>query len=220
MNKLETTKALSIEQAIRLHDKFASSAGLALNYFYDGCAHRTHLMGQDKALQSIPLKKAWAFAQRQNYLHCSSPSGYYRPWQYHIALSAPVMNEETGAINDYIFDPALFDGPVRLKKWRQIIANEGSKFHLLDWGKYPKRASGCFSPNGMTTPKTTNMAVKTLQSYAKAPDVKTRVVYASPLKKEFTKAIKCPEQFKKLHQGKGWISEVIYKKQPLQFKGS
>lgn len=215
MKNQDITKALSVEHAIRLHDEFASRSDLALNYFYDGCAHRTHLMGQDKDLKSIPLKKAWAFAQKQNYLKCSSPSGYYRPWQYHIALSIPVIHEDTGAVRDYIFDPALFDGPVRFKKWCDTIKNEDSKFHLLEWGKYPKRASGCFSPNGMTTNKTTKMAIDTLQSYSNAPDVKRRVVFSSPLKKEFAKAVNCPEQFKKLHQGKGWISEVIYKK-PLR----
>lgn len=211
MPRIQKPYSLTIPQAIALHDMFANDEKLALNYFYDGCALRTHVIGHAPQCHPFSLKKAWAFAQGRNYLTYIAPCGFRKRWSYHVSPVFPVFNARTGQTKDMIFDPMIFDGPVMPYLWCSKFAALGTKMFIRNWGDRPPGHKGNYTPNFDYDDNTLKHARSQLESFAQRPEIKIRSVYSSPLKKAFARSVQCPQEKASLFRGNQWVSEQYEK---------
>lgn len=211
MPRVQKPYGLSVPQAIELHDSIANDENMAFNYLYDGCAFRTHIIGHAEPCRKLSLKKAWAFAQGQHYLTYTAPCGFTKRWGYHVSPLIPVFNAKTGQSRDMIFDPMLFDGPVLPYLWRSKFAAKGTRVFIRNWGERPPGQKGNLTPNFDYNDSTLKQATSQLESYARRPEIKHRMVYSSPLKKAFAKTLKCPKERAALFKGHLWESEHFRK---------
>jgi hypothetical protein len=64
---------------------------------------------------------AWAVETRADGpLYYLTPDGDQHAWWFHVAVALPVVTEN-GAVEMCVFDPSIYDGPVRLQVWAEEI---------------------------------------------------------------------------------------------------
>ena len=136
LKELELEKVLT-ENEIKELFKTISEMDLAFNNPRSGCESRVHLMilkmikmgispsklwafaGMIK--MGISLSKLWAFAGMKG-IYVEKWKDKYPWWGFHVApvIRGIIGGQET----DVVIDPALFDKPVIVKTWLDILINE------------------------------------------------------------------------------------------------
>ena len=85
------------------------------------------------------------------------------------------------SVQDMVFDPGLFDGPVSLQEWGGIIGAKASQLQIAPFGESPKGYTGDYIPYGSKEPlpQVYEQAVRTMSSYLKYQDASPRTVFQS-----------------------------------------
>ncbi len=175
----EKAKPLSWSEATKLFDEIADMQDIAFGYTIDGCHSRAHIMCGIAMERSLEPLKAWAFEGDEKLIPYKD-----RPnldWWYHVAMALPVKLEN-GEVEALVFDPSLFDAPVSLDEWGDIMSAEKDKLHICNYGTPPPNYSGDYKPYRKTE-KTTDIEaademIRFLDKQGSAP----RTVFPSKLK--------------------------------------
>ncbi len=112
--------AISEERAREVFADLASQREIVFGYLEEGCHARAHLMVRRLLALGLVPRKVWTIAQgRHDPLWVNPPGrpGAVIRWDFHVAPTLPVA-DQSGAIRELVFDPALFDGPVAMEAWR------------------------------------------------------------------------------------------------------
>lgn len=128
---------LSIEQAVDFFHSLANRRDLALGYVRTTCYPKAYMACEHALAHGFTPMKAWA-AEGDKPLSGQHPSGGEFSWWYHVAVALPVQTAP-GKIENLIFDPVLFDGPVTLKEWGDKIGAPADKLEILPYQDAPDR---------------------------------------------------------------------------------
>lgn len=118
----DKSQALSPAQAITVFDWLAGMKDIAYQYATDGCYARAHIMCQRLMEEGFKPQKAWAFEEDGEYYRVKLQDGTTQRFGFHVAPTLAVQNPD-GSVEDMIFDPAFFDGPVTEAEWGGIVTN-------------------------------------------------------------------------------------------------
>lgn len=111
---------LGITEALAVFDWLADMEDLAFNYRTEGCQDRMDVMCRRLKLTGLNSSKAW-IAKRHDDLEFSFPGEDEKHcWHHHYAMALPVR-QTGGVVENMIFDPALFDGPVSVHEWAYAL---------------------------------------------------------------------------------------------------
>lgn len=142
---MDEKKTLSPSAAIALFDRLADMEDVAHGYPLNGCAARTHFMCLSILNSGLKPGKAWAFEGKE--MLCVRMPGWQEPvlWGYHVAPTLPVLQGD-GTVVDMVFDPGLFDGPVPLGDWGEIMGASPQKLQIVPHDRPPRGWDGNYSP--------------------------------------------------------------------------
>jgi hypothetical protein len=199
--------AIPFDRAMQIFDQLADRTDIAFGYAEDGCYARAQLMCLIVNAMGLPTpKKAWAFEGAAS-LKVKKPDRETISWWYHVTAALPVKMPD-GPVQDMVFDPGLFDGPVSLSEWGGIMGAKPSQLQIAPFGEPPKGYSGDYMPNGSTKPlpEAYKEAVGTMSSYLKWQSAGPRTVFQSQSRQQF-----CQMQGYSINhpQGKTWQSAAI-----------
>jgi hypothetical protein len=116
-------QAIGADQAAAIFSNFAATEDLALGFLADGCYARTHVMVQHLLDQGLSPMKVWAFAASAAdplWVEAPNSSGERVEWSYHVA-PVLVVREPDCEPEERVFDPVLFDRPVRVEEWLSAL---------------------------------------------------------------------------------------------------
>jgi hypothetical protein len=181
--KIETE--VPLDKAIAIFDNMADRNDIAFGYADDGCFARAHLMCLIINAMGLTPKKAWAF-EDSDPLTVKQPNGTETKWWYHVAAVLPVKMPD-GAVQDMVFDPGLFDGPVSLQEWGNIMRAKPSHVQVSPFVfEDPQGVSLQYHPDSsMLLPEAYSSAVDTMSSYAKYQDTGPRTVFQAQSRQQF-----------------------------------
>ena len=122
-------------------------------------------------------------------------------WWYHVSPTLPVRGED-GSVCDLVFDPSLFDGPVTLEEWGQIMRASPEKLEIASYGASPKGHAGEYCPNTPIDDSTDRDAESTMKNYLTCQQKGQRTVFNSHIRQQLvqTQKIRFPIE------GKTWRS--------------
>lgn len=106
---------ISLSRAKDIFKQLADNEDLPHRYLMDGCYARAHAMGL--LMEDAGLISAKAYVEGDLKLK-DEDFGELR-WSYHVAPMLMVKTKE-GNI-PYVFDPALFKGPVPFTEWKALL---------------------------------------------------------------------------------------------------
>lgn len=159
----EAVPVISQERAIEVFDLLKQMNNIAYGYTDDGCYARAHLMCRKLFDTGLMPEKAWAFETEHRELIVKFPHGE-QTWWFHVA---PVLNVEDGkgGHTQMVFDPSLFDGPVTLKEWGDIMQAGADQIFIVPCGKAPGYYRGDYTPYHRTGWATDAKAEKVMNEY-------------------------------------------------------
>jgi hypothetical protein len=143
---LPESETVTPQQAINVFRMLASQRDIAFHYPADGCYARAHLMIKRMQKNGLKPYKVWTF-QNGDPLYVRTtyhPAGHVE-WRYHVAplLRVRLAN---GQQRWCVIDPALFQSPVTITKWRDAQKKPGSRYTpyvtVTKLGQSPKDAHG------------------------------------------------------------------------------
>lgn len=178
----DAVPVISPERAIEVFDILKSMDNIAYGYTDDGCYARAHLMCRSLFGMGLVPEKAWAFETDNRELVVQFPHGE-QTWWFHVA---PVLNIEDGkgGHTPMVFDPSLFDGPVTLKEWGDIMQAESDQLFITLCGKAPGYYRGDYTPYNRTGWATDAKAEKVMAEYVQLQNEQDFIpaVFPSPLR--------------------------------------
>lgn len=116
-SKVVEVDVIESEKANELFRKFASDKDIPFKYPIDGCYARATEMANIAENERITLAKV--YAEGDLYVKTSSSKYPTVNWGWHVAPIAYVKEGEK--IQLMVFDPSLFDKPVPLNDWLDIM---------------------------------------------------------------------------------------------------
>lgn len=203
--------ALSLDRALELFDELADMEDIAFGYPQDGCYARAHIMCQRMLDAGLTPRKAWAF-EDENYLVVKSHDGKDVTWWYHVAPALSIRTPE-GTVQDFVFDPSLFDGPVSLEEWGAIMSVTApeKQLQVVDLGTAPVGYDSDYRPScRMSGAEIDSDASGIMERYVGRQKAGQRVVFSSPARQQVSHTQAPPFTM----QGRTWISEVEIARQP------
>jgi len=150
----------------------------------------------------LTAKKAWAFAGSGG-LQIKQLTGESVSWWYHVAASLPVKTPD-GSLEDMVFDPGLFDGPVSLEEWGDAMKAFREKLEIVPFGVPPKGYTGDYAPHKKTSRDTDKNAEETMVEYLNYQGADPRVVFESQRRQQFCQL----RGTYQAAQGKTWMSPM------------
>ncbi len=136
----QTPKALSEAEALAAFDVLANKAEYKFAYIYDLCYARAQLMGEDLRRMGIEPGRAWAFEDEHgNLLQPQFLSADQTTWWWHVAVTVPVQQMD-GTVQTMVIDPGLFDGPITLAQWGNIMGAQASQIHTVGFEEKPPKS--------------------------------------------------------------------------------
>lgn len=112
---------LTAPQAMAVFQQLAESHSIPFNYAELACDFRAYRMRAQMLKDGLVPALAWAVEEdRGQPLYYLSADNRQYAWWYHVAVALPVVTEK-GVTEMCVFDPALYDGPVRLDVWAEEI---------------------------------------------------------------------------------------------------
>jgi hypothetical protein len=196
---------LSLEQAIAVFDQLADMEDIAFGYADDGCHARAHLMCRKMQEMGLTPQKAWAFEGTDRLT--VGINGRKLRWYFHVAPTLSVQMPD-GMVRDMVIDPSLFDGPVSLKEWGDIMKAHPEKLQIVPFGAPPNGYEGDYAPGGghisiQTSSDTDEKAAKTMKTYLGFQKSEPRKVFASQSRQQVFQAQSVQAQ------GKTWVSIAV-----------
>lgn len=184
-NEKTSADAIPFEQAMQVFDQLADRTDIAFAYAEDGCYARAHLMCLIINALGLTPKKAWAFEDR-DYLSVQKPNGEKVIWGWHVTAALPVKMPD-GAVQDMVFDPGLFDGPVSLQEWGSIMGAKSSQLQIAAWGVPPSGYDGDYHPyRSKPLLEAYRSALGTMSDYLQYQDAGARTVFQSQSRQQFS----------------------------------
>jgi hypothetical protein len=173
----EKSSVLSLDKAVEIFDLLADRTDIAFGYSRDGCYARAHIMCRTLIDMGLAPKKAWAF-EGQKSLCVEKPDKTNQMWCFHVA---PVLSVEMpdGKIQNMVLDPSLFDGPVSLKEWGDIMHASPDKLQVAPFGVVPEGRYGDYTPHSMTSSETDKEAAEKMKEYLQWQGSAPRIVFSS-----------------------------------------
>lgn len=161
----DAVSVISPDRALEVFDRLKEMNNIAYGYTDDGCYARAHLMCRALFDMGMVPEKAWAFETDQRELIVKFPHGE-QTWWFHVA---PVIAVEDGAggVQPMVFDPSLFDGPVTLKEWGDIMQAGADQLFIAPCGKAPGKYKGDYTPFNRTGYATDANAAKVMRDYTR-----------------------------------------------------
>jgi hypothetical protein len=196
---------LPLERVIEIFDQLADMEDIAFGYADDGCHARAHLMCRKMQGMGLTPQKAWAFEKDNDRLTVGI-NGRKLRWWFHVAPALPVQMPD-GTVQDMVIDPSLFDGPVSLKEWGDIMKAHPEKLQIVPFGVAPDGYGGDYIPGRMhvatTSSDTDEDATKITKTYLGFQKSEPRKVFASQSRQQIvqTQSIQT--------QGKTWVSIAV-----------
>jgi hypothetical protein len=193
-------EAVSLPTALAIFDLLANREDLVFAYGRDGCYARAHLMCRAIIRMGLTPKKAWAIPD--DGLRVQKPDGQTLEWWYHVAVTLPVRTADR-AVQEMVFDPGLFDGPVSLAEWGDVMNASGQDLQIVPFGLPPKGYEGDYMLAAKTSSTTDQSAVETMLRYEKYQGATPRVVFRSQSRERF-----CQMQQILWPQAEPWLSGI------------
>lgn len=137
---------VSAREAQEIFDVLAGMKDIPHAYPVEGCTGRAHMLCTRLFDRGIIPKKAWA----QGNMVVNLPKGVSVKWDDHVATALPVKMPD-GSVQDMVFDPSLFDGPVTPKKWAEVMNISPESAEVCAFGVPPKGRHGDYAPKKMTS---------------------------------------------------------------------
>lgn len=117
--RVEFISEVSPEKAKQIFDQMACESGIPFDFVMNGCESRAHKMARILEEQGIHVGKTFITGD----LKVSSAKHPNEPllFKYHVA---PIIwvKEKDGSHHQYVIDPSLFNGPVRVEAWRKRLS--------------------------------------------------------------------------------------------------
>ena len=208
--------ALPLEFALELFDDLADRSDIAFGYPNDGCYARAHKMCSRMMSMDLSPKKAWAFEGKgfKEWLHVEMPDGKKVEWSFHVAPALSVQMPD-GTVQDLVLDPGIFDGPVTLQEWGEVIHAAPENLQIALFGLAPEGHKGTYIPDSpMLNDYADTRAEETMRTYLDWQGIAPRVVFPTRMRKQFCQMQ--PVLFQQ--QGKTWVSvgqqKPVMKMQP------
>lgn len=200
---------LSIDRAIEIFDWLADMEDIPFGFAEQGCHARAHIMCRRIMAKGLSPQKAWAFeGDEMLAVAPKAPNELHLYWGYHVA---PTLSVQTpaGDVQDLVFDPALFDGPVTLQQWGAVMMAPPETLQIVPFGVSPKSAweRGDYKPLRNTGPLTDDDALAEMSSYMHCQRNEKRCLLPSPLRRE-------AEAGRLKQEGKTWISASLLPQKP------
>lgn len=146
-DSISTKAALTISEVLAFFDEIADDPQMAFNYMNEGCQARAQLMGKRAQEKNIPdIKRAWAFGVGKS-LKVTMPNGRTHGWPHHVALAVPVKLDDD-KIEDFVFDPGIFDGPVNVAEWGETMGADLHTMDVVGFDQIAKYNNNCYAPGG------------------------------------------------------------------------
>lgn len=173
-------------RAMEIFEELAGMPNMAYGYTDDGCYARAHLMCKKMIDMNVVPEKAWAFETPARELTVNFPHGE-QVWWFHVA---PTLGVDTGTGQRYekmAFDPSLFDGPVPIKKWGEVMHADPKSIFVTPCGKAPPQYTGDYTPFHRTGRRTDAKAEKMMADYVRLQNEQGFMpeVFPSPLRSRF-----------------------------------
>ncbi len=135
---LSRSPDMTIDRALTVFDALAGNEKIVFGITDENCGARAYLMCRQLEQEGFKARKIWAFGggERHNALRVEWPGNYSNEWDNHVAPLLAVKMPD-GKVQDMVFDPALFDGPVPVRKWLDLI--RAQTHEILRDGVMPQR---------------------------------------------------------------------------------
>lgn len=177
---------VSPARAMEIFEELAGMRHLAFGYTDDGCADRAHLMCKKMFSMNTVPEKAWAFETPKQDLVVNFPHGE-QFWWFHVA---PTLGVDTGTgqrFEKMAFDPSLFDGPVPIKRWGEVMKADPKNVFVMPCGKAPPQYTGDYTPYNRTGHRTDAHAERKLNDYVRLQEEQGFMpeVFPSPMRSRF-----------------------------------
>lgn len=195
-------KSISLEKAVEIFDQLADRTDIAFGYLYDGCYARTHLACKSLLEMGLTPQKAWAFEDLDRLLIKNPEGQIFSSW-YHVAPALSVLMPD-GQVEDLVFDPSLFDGPVSLTQWADIMQAPHHCLQIIPLGVAPEGYAGDYRPRFNTFAVEASLvdahAQKVMKGHLQFQGDEIRSVFASHIRRQM------PQQQGIQARGATWIS--------------
>ncbi len=171
---------LSLEKAIEIFDAQADRDDIAFGYLKDGCYARAHLMCRAFEEQGLSSKKGWVY-EFGSELRADLPNGLHMYCDWHVAPVLAVKLPD-GKVEDLVFDPSLFNGPVTFDHWRKHFGADEKRSEVTPFGVAPKNSAGDYTPGEKTDSETDKISAELMTEYIKEQNPGPRMVFESALR--------------------------------------
>ncbi len=137
------------KDAVGIFDILADMKDMAYGYRLDGCYARAHLLCHRLEKAGFSPVKVWAFEDDMGKpLRITFPDSEFTTiWWYHVAPAMTVRDVRGGKDCLMIFDPAIFDGPVRLEEWSMTLKAQPDKIFIAPHGTPPECLDNDYMPS-------------------------------------------------------------------------
>lgn len=236
---VDVKNTLSVYEAMHLYDALAEKIFYGHAVTTNCCERRAHMMCVMLQQQGLQPSKIWAFEGAEfdeddkRPLSAKLPDGQEVLWWYHVAPVVAVQHDN-GDIENYVFDPALFDGPVTCADWAKTIDAQPHQIAVAPYQQGIPGRAGWYIPlppmcrrHRIGEDKLRQMIkepspeidarsyVDARQSVAEklseyiSTGLPNRVVFASDLRKKAEAS-----GYSVARRGRGWISAELYAQNP------
>jgi hypothetical protein len=187
------SKPVPLKKALKIFDQLADMEDVAFGYPYNGCEARAYILCRRMTEMGLTPGKAWAFEGKRKL--CVELAGKKYKWWFHVAPVLPIrMPDKT--VQNLVIDPGLFDGPVSLKEWGDIMKTPPEKLQIVPLGVPPEGWSGDYNTrinsSSYEADKDAGTKMRTYLAWQNAPP---RPVFPSRIRQQMPKA-----------QGKTWVT--------------
>lgn len=176
---------LDMGKAIALFDELADRSDIPHGYMRTGCFERSVIMVDLMLEAGYKPERVWAHNKTDGAIIYQSEDGEMAAWGYHVAPALKIETE-LGKDETIVFDPAIFDGPVRIDQWQKHMRG-ANKITMLPY--YDRADNAKYIDLSEPWDETVEM-IKSLLPDLQSEQGRTmgdvkRMVWESSIKKEF-----------------------------------
>lgn len=179
MKHTSPSSVLSLQQAVDLFDDLANRQDLGLGFVRTTCYPQAYVACEIAKERGLSPSKAWAFEEEGKPLAGQHPSGGPFKWWFHVALALPVQTS-ANKVETLVFDPKLFDGPVRLTEWSGKIGAAPHRSGIFGCEESPSTiARTSVNMSAAHSPSMTARALEKISLWASLEPQGQRLVHPS-----------------------------------------